>query len=99
LWRLEIAKRFRPPSDGSASMLSTATRRLPRLRLMPIPVDADTSTYAWLATLRLSERFSLTLYDAAYLELAQRRSLSLATLDRGAALCRPVTPRFILRFR
>ena len=37
----------------------------------------------------LAERFALTIYDAAYLELAQRRSLPLATLDqelRTAAL-------------
>ena len=32
--------------------------------------------------LRLSERFDLTLYDAVFLELAQRRALPLATLDR-----------------
>jgi predicted nucleic acid-binding protein len=36
----------------------------------------------------LAEQYSLTLYDAAYLELARRHSLPLATLDRdlhGAA--------------
>jgi predicted nucleic acid-binding protein len=33
------------------------------------------------ATLRLAERHQLTLYDAAYLELALRRNLPLATLD------------------
>jgi len=32
-------------------------------------------------TLALADRFRLTLYDAAYLELAQRRALPLATLD------------------
>jgi predicted nucleic acid-binding protein len=31
--------------------------------------------------LRLCDRFGLTPYDAAYLELAQRRQLPLATLD------------------
>jgi predicted nucleic acid-binding protein len=31
--------------------------------------------------LRLAERHKLTVYDAAYLELAQRRGLPLATLD------------------
>ena len=65
-------------------------RQLLRERqLLPITVDADTSTYAWSATLRLSERFSLTLYDAAYLELAQRRSLPLATLDRDLRTAAP----------
>ena len=48
---------------------------------MPITIDADTNVYAWTTTLRLAERFALTIYDSAYLELAQRRSLPLATLD------------------
>jgi predicted nucleic acid-binding protein len=37
--------------------------------------------FAWSDTLELSDRFRLTLYDACYLELAQRRNLPLATLD------------------
>jgi predicted nucleic acid-binding protein len=49
---------------------------------MDIVTDAETDTYAWTTTLRLAERFLLTLYDAAYLELAQRRSLPLASLYR-----------------
>jgi predicted nucleic acid-binding protein len=32
--------------------------------------------------LSVADRFQLTVYDAAYLELAQRRNLPLATLDR-----------------
>ena len=49
---------------------------------MSITIDADTNVYAWTTTLRLAERFTLTIYDfLAYLELAQRRSLPLATLD------------------
>ena len=32
--------------------------------------------------MRLADRFGLTVYDATYLELAQRRSLPLATLDK-----------------
>ena len=48
------------------------------------------TTYEWpwtrrtsvTACARLAERHRLTLYDAAYLELALRRGLPLATLDR-----------------
>jgi predicted nucleic acid-binding protein len=36
---------------------------------------------AWSKTFGLGERFGLTMYDAAYLELALRRGLPLATLD------------------
>jgi predicted nucleic acid-binding protein len=42
----------------------------------------------------LAERHRLTLYDAAYLELAKRRSLPLATLDidlRAAASAEKVS--------
>ena len=51
------------------------------LRGLPITLDAETADQAWTATARLAERHRLTLYDAAYLELAQRRKLPLATLD------------------
>ncbi len=36
----------------------------------------------WAGTLHIADRFRLTVYDAAYLELAQRRALPLATLDQ-----------------
>lgn len=37
---------------------------------------------AWDAIAGLAERFRLTTYDAAYLELAHRRRLPLASLDK-----------------
>ena len=52
------------------------------LRDLPIALDLDTAERAWEATARLAERFTLTIYDAAYLELAQRRRLPLASLDQ-----------------
>jgi predicted nucleic acid-binding protein len=62
-----------------------ATRRLQLggfLRDLPINLDPDTASQAWTATALLAERYRLTLYDAAYLELAQRLDLPLATLDQ-----------------
>ena len=81
LWRLEVANAFQTAIRRHRIDAVYRDASLAELELMPITIDTDTSTYAWSATLRLSERFSLTLYDAAYLELAQRRSLPLATLD------------------
>ena len=52
-------------------------------------VDPDTGDHAWSTTLDLSDRFRLTPYDAAYLELARRRKLPLASLD--VQLCRAAT--------
>jgi predicted nucleic acid-binding protein len=56
-----------------------------------LPIDADLETWdrAWDTILPLAQRFGLTAYDAAYLELAHRTGLPLATLDqdlRAAAI-------------
>ena len=81
IWHLEIANSLqfsvqRGRIDASFRDLSLAD--LARLRIF---VDAETHTFAWTTALALAERFRLTLYDACYLELAQRRALPLATLD------------------
>ncbi|MGC2201211.1 MAG: type II toxin-antitoxin system VapC family toxin [Stellaceae bacterium] len=52
------------------------------LRALPIKLDDETASQAWTETVFLAERFSLSSYDAAYLELAQRRRLPLASLDQ-----------------
>jgi predicted nucleic acid-binding protein len=59
-------------------------RQAPLTDLAPLDITTDphTDAHAWAATLPLADRFRLTLYDAAYLELAQRRTLPLATLDK-----------------
>ena len=44
--------------------------------------DEHTNSHAFSDTLHLADRFRLTLYDASYLELAQRRKLPQATLDQ-----------------
>lgn len=82
LWRLEIANSLhmavrRKRIDGAFRDASLAD-----LALLNITIDPDTDTFAWSTTLSLADRFTLTLYDAAYLELAQRLSLPLATLDQ-----------------
>ena len=81
LWRLEIGnaltlavRRKRMSRDQRAAALA-------RLSDLPIEVDSETFVHAWTSTLALADRFSLTVYDACYLELAQRRALPLATLD------------------
>lgn len=52
------------------------------LRALPVKIDDETASQAWAATLDLAERFRLSSYDAAYLELALRHDLPLASLDR-----------------
>jgi predicted nucleic acid-binding protein len=82
LWRWEIAnvlqlnfRRGRHSGDFRDEALSS-------LALLPVKVDAEADRQAWSATLYLAERHGLTVYDAAYLEIASRRKIPLATLDR-----------------
>lgn len=53
------------------------------LRDLPIALDPDTTIHVWATTQGLAERFRLTVYDAIYLEMAQRRHLPLASLDKA----------------
>lgn len=55
---------------------------LSRLGRMPIEIDREPGEAE---ILRLARAHRLTVYDAAYLELASRRSADLATLDRALA--------------
>ena len=65
------------------------------LALLDIVADLHTDSHAWGETLTLADRFRLTLYEAAYLELAQRRALPLATLDQPLrAAARPNGPSY-----
>jgi predicted nucleic acid-binding protein len=89
LWRFEVANAFLSAVRRDRMTVRYRDEALSGLAQLPISVDADSGLYAWTTTLALSDRFSLTVYDAAYLELAQRRSLPLATLDlklRDAAI-------------
>jgi predicted nucleic acid-binding protein len=81
LWRLEIANGFRNAIRRKRIKAAFRNNAIAQLSRLPITVDSDTDRYAWTTTLHLADRFGLTLYDAAYLELAQRRTLPLATLD------------------
>lgn len=53
------------------------------LRALPITLDDNTAEKSWEDTLRIAEAFRLSVYDATYLELAQRRRLPLASMDRA----------------
>lgn len=83
LWRLETANGFQIAIRRKRINASFRDRALIHLTRLPIRIDPDTDSYAWTTTLQLADRFQLTVYDAAYLELAVRRAIPLATLDDG----------------
>ena len=91
LWRLEIANSLTVASRRGR--IDTEFRRaaLSDLAMLEITTDLHTDSNAWGETLHLADRCGLRVYDAAYLELAIRRRLPLATLDdqlrSGASGC------------
>lgn len=83
LWHLELAnvllgakRKGRIDSAGIEKFFTT-------LGVFDIAVDGETMTLAWPKTLALAEAHKLSVYDAAYLELALRRGVPLATLDQS----------------
>ena len=71
-----------PRSAGAGSPRRRAQRWPHSCAQLPITLDGDTAERVWDATARLASQFKLSVYDAAYLELAQRRRLPLASLDQ-----------------
>jgi predicted nucleic acid-binding protein len=82
LWRLEVANGFQSGIRRKRMDVAYRDASIADLRKLPITVDPDTDAHIWTTTLSLSDRYGLTIYDACYLELAQRRDLPLATLDQ-----------------
>lgn len=81
LWPLEIGNVLLIAERKKRITLEQRKKAIHALAELPISVDMMTSDHAWLETMEIAERYSLTLYDASYLELALRRSLPLATFD------------------
>ena len=80
-WPLEVANVLLIGERRRRSTQAQATRFLASLASLPIATDDETNLHAWQATSSLAREHGLTAYDAAYLELALRRGLPLATLD------------------
>ena len=96
LWRLEIANALQSALRRKRINAAFRDASIADLRSFPIAVDSETDRHAWGTSLTLAERCQLTLYDAAYLELAQRLRLPLASLDqdlRAASRALGVTVR------
>jgi predicted nucleic acid-binding protein len=96
-WHLEIANGLQQAIRRRRITVAQRDAALESLAALAIAVDTETSRQAWSASLALSSRFALTVYDAAYLELAHRLGLPLASLDAelrvvGPALAVPLLP-------
>jgi predicted nucleic acid-binding protein len=81
LWRLEIATVLRNAVRRKRCDEDYADRSIARLGRLAIKSDEETDEHAWGATRVLAREEDLTLYDAAYLELAIRKRAILASCD------------------
>jgi len=88
IWPLEVANAILMGERRRRSTPAQASAWLASLRTLPIAIDDETTSHAWGTSLDLGREHSLSAYDAAYLELAIRKHLPIATLDgvlKGAA--------------
>ncbi len=84
-WRLEICNGLLMAARRRRYNLAHMNADLEALAGLPILVDPHTNDASWEETAALARSFKLTAYDAAYLELARRNGLHLATFDAELA--------------
>jgi len=82
LWRLEVANVLRNAVRRGRCNEGYVDQSLARLARLAIKGDQETDDHAWGATRTLARKEDLSLYDAAYLELAIRRRVPLASRDK-----------------
>ena len=83
LWRLEIGNVLARAERHKRVSGAQVAAHLDLLDRLPIVTDTETERRAFREILTLARSERLTTYDAAYLELAMRRSSALATRDNA----------------
>jgi predicted nucleic acid-binding protein len=82
LWHLEAANVLLGATNRNEIEVSELERFTVQLENLPISVDTSTAHQVFGHTISLAKAYRLSSYDAAYLELALREGLPLATLDK-----------------
>lgn len=85
LWRYEVANGLQISIKRKRIGEVERDRQLSNLAILDIRLDEQCESLAWSVTVKLSALYGLTVYNAAFLELAQRCRLLLATLDAALA--------------
>jgi predicted nucleic acid-binding protein len=90
LWAYEIANSLASSIRRGRMSLVQAERFVERLRQLDIRVEERNHLATGLQILPFAAQRGLTAYDAAYLELARRRGLPIATLDKRLIAAAPL---------
>jgi len=85
LWSLEVANVLLVAERRGRITQAQTTRVITLLQALPIVIDLQTAQRAMGDTLALGRSLNISAYDAAYLELAMREGLPLATIDERLA--------------
>ena len=83
LWHLEATNVLLGAEKRGEVEAGEIERFISQLENLPLQVDPLTSRQAFNRTMALSKIYKLSSYDAAYLELAMREGIPLATLDKN----------------
>jgi predicted nucleic acid-binding protein len=81
IWHLEVANALLMGERRNRSDQADTAQWTAYLSSLPITVDEQTGARVFTDILSLARTHKLSAYDAAYLELAVRRGLPIATLD------------------
>jgi len=81
IWPLEVANALLVAERRKRLSVAQVTALLGGIAQLPVSVEAMDPNRAFAQVLSVARQEQLTEYDAAYVELALRRALPLATLD------------------
>ncbi len=81
LWFLEVANGLLTAQRRKLLTASERKSALEMLSALRVTIDDDSGHAAFRKTSRLAEKYGLSVYDAAYLEVALRRQLPLGSRD------------------
>ena len=85
IWPLEIANSLQVAVRKTRISRPYRDELLANFRRLAIEIDHQPAVDVWGLVLGLADRHQLTVYDSAYMELALRKKLPLATLDQELA--------------
>jgi predicted nucleic acid-binding protein len=81
IWPLEIANALLMAQRRGRLTDNDVNRLLSVILELPVEIEPGAADEKLQATVSLARKLALTSYDAAYLELARRRAIPLATVD------------------